>query len=355
MLRIAAHNRAIGATLFTGLAQRHRGNPAVGLKVAQIYATPVLLSGLASLVLSQSELNILDNHFKKTVQYVQKLHPKTPESIVYFLGGCLPVEAEIHLRQLSRFGMVARLPQDPLNIHARYVLTEAKTTFKSWFTQIRDISLLYGLPHPLVILDNPPNKERYAKLVKSRIIDYWENKLRGQACMLPSLVYCNLNFMSLAAPHPIWYTAKQNPHEVAKAIQQARFLSGRYRSAYLSRHWNKQNPEGLCLSETCKGAIEDTKHILIDCRLYDSDRNNLLSFWFQNSDENVRDLINEALSSNPTNLLQFILDCSSLPFVVKAVQCHGVTILEKLFYLTRTWCFTIHRQRMRYLGKWNFQ
>ena len=58
MLRIAAHNRAIGATLFTGLAQRHRGNPAVGLKVAQIYATPVLLSGLASLVLSQSELNI---------------------------------------------------------------------------------------------------------------------------------------------------------------------------------------------------------------------------------------------------------------------------------------------------------
>ena len=113
--------------------------------------------------------------------------------------------------------------------------------------------------------------------------------------------------------------------KVAKAIQQARFLSGRYRSAYLGRHWNKLNPEGLCLSETCEGAIEDTKHILLDCNLYNLDRKNLLSFWFQNSDENVRELIIEALGSNPTILLQFILDCSSLPFVVKAAQSHGVT------------------------------
>ena len=164
------------------------------------------------------------------------MHAKTPDSLVYFLSGCLPARAEIHLRQLSMFGMVSRLRNDPLNIHARNVLTDSKKTAKSWFTQVRDLSLQYCLPHPLLILDNPPTKESYKKLVKSRILDFWENKLRGEACMLPSLDHCKADYLSLLNPHPIWTTAQGNPHEVSKAIQQARFLSGRYRTEYLSRH-----------------------------------------------------------------------------------------------------------------------
>ena len=190
------------------------------------------MSGLASLVLLESELGLLDNHLKEVIQNTQKLHPKTTDCFVYCLGGCLPARAEIHLRQLSLFGMVARLRDDPLNIHARNVLTETKKSAKSWFTQIREISLQYRLPHPLTILDNPPSKETYKKMVKSLVLDFWENKLRGEACLLPSLEYCKPSFMSLASPHPIWTTARGNPHEVAKSIQQARFLSGRYRTEY---------------------------------------------------------------------------------------------------------------------------
>ena len=37
------------------------------------------------------------------------------------------------------------------------------------------------------------------------------------------------------------------------------------------------------------------------------------------------------------------------------MQANGKQILDELYYFTRTWCFTIHRQRMKMLGRWNFQ
>jgi hypothetical protein len=186
----------------------------------------VLMSGVSSLVLSGSETSILVKHLKDTYLNIQKLHQKTPDSVVYFLGGCLPGEAVIHLRMLTLFGMVARLQDDPLKIHARNILVTAKSSSKSWFCQLRDLCLTYQLPHPIIILDNPPNKEAFKKLIKARVVDYWETKLRGEASLLSSLVYFKPEFMSLTKPHPIWTTAGSNPYEVSKAIQQARFLSG---------------------------------------------------------------------------------------------------------------------------------
>ena len=133
-------------------------------------------------------------------------------------------QAVIHLRMLTLFGMVTRLPSDPLAVHARNVLTCRKATSKSWFLQLRDISMQYQLPHPLSLLDYPPTKETYGKLIRSRVMDFWETKLRGEASLIPSLQYFQPNFMSLSSPHPVWATAGSNPYEISKAIQQARFF-----------------------------------------------------------------------------------------------------------------------------------
>ena len=252
--------------------------------------------------------------------------------------------------------MVTRLAQDPLNIHARKMLTEAKKSSKSWFWQLRDICLQYNLPHPLKILENPPNKLEFKKMVKAGIINFWEDKLQGEASLLQSLEYFKPNFMSLCKPHPIWNTVGSNPHEVSKAVQQARFLSGRYRTESLARHWSK-NPNGYCLLEKCrnKNMIEDTEHILVSCRAYDECKKKLYSLWLSTRNPVVHMLVLEAISNTKEYLVQFTLDCSTLPSVILAVQEHGSSILEELFYLTRTWCFSIHRERMRMLGRWNFQ
>ena len=60
--RVAVHKKALHALLPAGLARRHRGSPRASLKISQLYGVPVLLSGLASLVLTKTELDIVDAH-----------------------------------------------------------------------------------------------------------------------------------------------------------------------------------------------------------------------------------------------------------------------------------------------------
>ena len=206
MNRINAHRKALAATLSSGIAQKSRANPAVGIRLQKVYGSPVLLSGVASLFLLGSEVSLIDKHLKITYQNIQKLLPNTPSCVTYFLSGCLPGEANIHLKMLGIFGMVARLTNDPLRTHARNVLVAAKSSSKSWFHQIRDICLKYGLPHPLTIIDAQPSKKAFEKLVVSKVLSYWEIRLRGEAALLPSLNNFKPEFMSLRNPHTIWST-----------------------------------------------------------------------------------------------------------------------------------------------------
>ena len=67
LARVTAFNRALHAVMPAGLARRHLGNPAAGLKVVQLFGLPVLLSGLASLVLNKQELEVLDFNHKVAV------------------------------------------------------------------------------------------------------------------------------------------------------------------------------------------------------------------------------------------------------------------------------------------------
>ena len=84
--RITEHKKSLGSVLSTGMARGHRGSPAAALRVHQLHCTPVLFSGLASLVLSKAEIAIIDHNYQRTLQNLQRLHAKTPRSFVYFLA-----------------------------------------------------------------------------------------------------------------------------------------------------------------------------------------------------------------------------------------------------------------------------
>ena len=217
------------------------------------------------------------------------------------------------------------------------------------------ICLLYELPHPITVLENPPSKDDFKKMIKAKVTSYWETKLRGEASLLPSLKYFHPEHMYLTKPHPIWSTAGSNPHEISKAVQQARFISGRYRCASLTKHWSNYNREGYCSSPTCTNEAETIEHILLKCESYIHCRRRLISLWLTTKNRVVLNLVLEAFTSESEYLVQFLLDCSVLPKVISASQTYGPIILHELFYLTRSWCFSIHRQRMRILGRWNFQ
>ena len=251
LLRIASFKSALGKVISCGLSRGHRSNPAASISILAIYATPVLMSGLGSLMLSENEISIIDQQFKRTLQGLLKIPVNSSPPTVYYIAGTLPATAILHLRYLSNFGMICRLSHDPLHHQARQACLTSTFSPKSWFMKIRDLLLLYQLPHPLVLLDHPPSKESFKKEVKSKVLEYWHAKLRGEASFLLSVLYFHPQFMSLSSPHRILTTAGSNPYEVAKAKVQLQLLISQYRSAKQTRHWSPSNPQGLCTYPQC--------------------------------------------------------------------------------------------------------
>ena len=355
--RVSSFRKAMASVLQAGIARRHRGNPAAALRVLQTYGTPVLLSGTASLVLSKPETNAVDRTVQNYLLNIQKLRQKTPRSVICFLGGSLPGTALLHLRQLSIFGMITRLPESILNNIGKSILTCEKPSCRSWFFQIRQLCQDYCLPCPLYFLENPPSKASFKYLVKRQVFKYWEHFLCAEAASLPSLEFFHPQNMSLSSPHPIWTTAGSNSFEVSKAVIQARMLSGRYPTDSLSQHWTDK--DGSCSLITCKGNnVPGTlDHLLLTCPSLAQCRKNLVKLCNTTCEEDditayVLRAVREAGDSK--TMMQFLLDCTALPCVSMLTQTYGTQILTPLFYLSRTWCYNIHRSRYRLLGLWAF-
>ena len=174
------------------------------------------------------------------------------------MSGSIPAKAQLHMRQLSIFSMICRLPNNILHSLAYQFLLSPKKEV-SWFTQVESVLFQYGLPHPLQLLQNPPGKDEFKSIVKLKVADYWQQHYRALVNDLPSLDFFKPEFCSLLKPHPILYTAT-NSYEVNKMVVQLRLLSGRARLGSLTRHFSPVN-NGMC--ELWGLEVEDRHHFLL--------------------------------------------------------------------------------------------
>ena len=190
-------------------------------------------------------------------------------------------------------------------------------------------------------------------------MNFWEIQLRFEAYSLPSLSYFKSEYMSLARPHPIWSTCVSDPFEVHKAVVQARMLSGRYPTDQLTRHWT-ENQAGLCKLSTCTGMDNGSlEHILLFCPALNEARNNVakLALDLPENNKEVLELVTKALDDKTEEefRMQFLLDASSMPIVIRLCQIQGRKILETIFKISRSWCYSVHRSRMTQLGLFQFR
>ena len=343
--RISSHKKVLAAISSSGCGKAHRGNPAASLKVHLLYATPILLSGVATLVLSKPELRILSTHYKCTLQRLQRLHAKTPRAVVLLLGGCLPLEALLHSRQLSLFSMICHLPRDPLYSHATYILSSAPRKAKSWFQHIQDVCAQYDLSDPLQMLQSPSPKEVFKKQVKANILKYWEVVLRSEASNLKSLMYFKPELYSLTRAHYMWSTSASNPFECSKSTVLARMLSGRFRTEALCKHWSS-NKMGFCRAPTCRETPGTLEHLLVTCPALDNTRERLYHMWLQRTVmfPSLHSTIREILDSDESTKTQFILEPLAFPQIAQDFNNHGQRFIDQLSYLTRTFAFYIDRE-----------
>ena len=155
----------------------------------------------------------------------------------------------------------------------------------------------------------------------------------------------------------MWSSAGSNPYEVEKACCQARMLSGRYRTCYLARHWSG-NSSGNCSLQNCSQSpkLGTLSHILTECVDLQPARLRVFSLWadcMERDPELISIVMKYSTSTDPTEFVQFLLDCTVLPEVISLKQQLGTRILDSLFYLTRTFCYSIHKSRLKLLGKWD--
>ena len=200
------------------------------------------------------------------------------------------------------------------------------------------------------------SKVSFKSLVKRRVISFWEEKLRAEAAALSSLKHFKPHYMSLTAIHPIWATAGPNPYQVAMSTVQAIMLSGRYRTEELCSKWSSSNP-GTCKAPSCSTLQipEDIQHILLVCASLEPSRVRLRKFTnkiLEQQPQVIQDLYEKFSLSTREVMVQFLVDCTVLPDVIHATQVHGTAILCPLFRITRTWCYSLHRERLKILGRW---
>ena len=140
----------------------------------------------------------------------------------------------------------------------------------------------------------------------------------------------------------------RSPFEVGKAIVVLKMIAGRYATDRLSRHWTKDNPEGLCRLPGCSSEVGDLPHILTSCPALDDTRTKMISLWtaFLVPRPNLLPVIKEYTISNENLFIQFLLDPSCLPMVISSTRTNQ-NILQDCLYLTRTWCYAMHLTRSR--------
>ena len=357
--RISAHRGGVAGVLHCGMAKGHRGSPVAGLRAHRMYGASRLLSGVSSLVLSTLELGVLHQHYKVSIRQVLRLSDKTPESFIMLMAGTLPATALFHLGLLSNLGMVARLgPDCILNRIGRATLLNA-TSSHSWFNQIRLVTQKYGLPDPLLVLQQPTTKLKWKSLCKSKVVDWWECQFRGEAVHMDSLLHLKSNFFSLVKPPNILTTAR-SPYEVSRALTVVRMMSGRYITDHRTRHWDRSNPQGLCRlcpsSPDQPAPLGDLAHQLFLCPALQESRLRSVQLWAAHMADrpHLLHVVSHYSLGSQEDSLSFLLNPSSCPLVIAAAQQYGSGVYEDCHYMARVWCHSTHKLRIQLLKLYGF-
>ena len=85
----------------TGLHGTNGLNPKTSYIIYKCYVLPRILYGLEVIYLTKTQLNQLERYHLLVLRHIQALPQRTASSAVYMFLGALPIEAEIHKRQLS--------------------------------------------------------------------------------------------------------------------------------------------------------------------------------------------------------------------------------------------------------------
>ena len=296
-------------------------NPIVTKAMMELYVVPRIIYGLEAQLLSKQQVTRLEDVYRRMLRQLQSLPQQVAKEAIYFLPGCLPLEATLHKRSLKLFQKIASDSTSLLHHIALRQLATKDLTSNSWFIHIVKLCSKYGLPTPHDILQQQPSDCSWKRLVDTKVRETWEKELRASAAEKSSLRFMNLEAASLKEPHMVWQAAMDNRRELDRAIIKVRLLTGCYNLHGRRVHFG--DPDKLPHCKLCSAAVETRAHMITLCPALQPARE---AGWPRQSLGDLPDL--------------------------EAILDHTVTAapdlnLEKA---SQTLCFRLHCQRIRALN-----
>ena len=310
--RIQDARRAAYSLMGAGLCGLNGSGTEVAILLYSTYIVPVMLYGLESLVLQDNEVEILEAFHRRNIRHILHLPSSTAAPALYLLSGCAPIKALLHIRALGMFRNIAdcKGKSNPVsfinNVISRQIVMKSSTSY-SWAAYIRRILHKYNLPSAYDILLHPPSANRWKRLIRTTVYDYWTTIFRTDAEKMSSLKYLRLERLEIGKLHSS-LKGDTNQHSVSCTTIATKLLVRRYP---LSGSQVSGRKRDRCL--LCKKGEEDEMHFLLHCEALQDTRLPLLTTLLQVIKEDRR-------SVNPEDLVEVILnphDIYSTPQIIK--------------------------------------
>ena len=135
-------------------------------------------------------------------------------------------------------------------------------------------------------------------------------------------------------------------------------ISGRYRTQELVSKWS-ESASPACQAPSCLNlnVTENLSHILAKCPSLEQTRRKLKKFTEETVEnvnvQEIKELILNRTEPHHPDFSNFLIDCSTFPEVISLSQLHGQEVHDILFRVTRMWCFSLHKDRLKILGRWS--
>ena len=175
--RAEVGRRTVYSLMPAGLHGENGLSPAVGRQLIIAYVLPRMLHGLEALVLAESHVKILEDYYRGMLRDIQALRDRTANEAVYLLIGLLPIEVELHIKALTLFGAICRLPEEStlrrLAMQQLAIKTEGS---KSWFMYCRRIGEMYDI-NIISALEYPSKKSTWKSNVALAVRTHWHSRL----------------------------------------------------------------------------------------------------------------------------------------------------------------------------------
>ena len=344
MNRISIARKTLYSLINVGCHGINGINPVISTKIYQVYVLPRLLSGLETLHLQQSDMYEIDLFHRKTLRSLQSFSQCTASSAVHLMVGILPIEPEIHKRQLSMLHSILR-GENPalLSIMERQLVMEASNSH-SFFKKVEATLVRYNLPTIQQVQESKLSKFQWKRMVKTAVHSVWSEKLRDDLRSKSSLKFCNIEHLEIGSIHPVWESLDACTSDVKKGIIKARMLAG----SYLLRGRTNSKTENDINCQMCKLEKEDIIHVLTRCPETSAIRIDSVTELKALLDNTLGDVFWKDHIITRTELTKLILDSSFfIPNIRKPRLQELRRSIEKI---TRKLCYDLHTRRIKHIN-----